>query len=638
MLCEAVPPSPYARRTVVTSVPRHRVAAPAGAAGNRGDGLRTMRPSTTAFYRPRWLAAAAGLLVMATAVPVLATVPYAVHIEGVADDDLRDLLLRASRLESLKAEPPASRAGLERRIEDDIERLTAVLRSKGFYGGRIEPRLVDGDPADVHLTVETGPVYLLADYEVTYVGAAPRDGLPTAMDNLDLEAGMWAEAAPIDAASGRLLDLLGEAGRPLARVVDKKYVVDHRDTTLAATLSVDPGPPSRFGATAFSGQRTVDLSYLRRFIPWHVGDTYDARKVATLRERLMGTGLFNAVQVDHGEAPDADGLLALAVTVEEAKPRSIALGAGYASDEGFSVEASWEHRNLFGAQESLRVDGEFGETVRSLSASARKPNVLVLDQDLLADVELKQQDSDAFDENALTTFVGVERRFGRHWRVRGGPSFEYSEQNDNQGTRTFKLVGLPLSGTYDNTDSILDPTNGARLTLAVTPYAGVLGRDVGFVSSELYGSVYEALDDDDRFVAAARFRIGSIAGEDTAFIPASKRFYAGGGGSIRGYEFQSVGPLDAVNDPLGGRSAIEVGAEMRIRVFGDFGIVPFIEGGNVYDGAAPEAFTDALWAAGLGLRYFTPVGPLRLDFGFPINGRDGVDDAFQFYISLGQAF
>jgi len=597
-----------------------------------------MRFSSNPILRQGQLAAAIGFMALMMAVPCLAAVPYEVQIDGVADGDLNDLLRRSSRLESLKSDPPASRAGLERRIKDDIERLTAVLRSQGFYASRIEPRLVDGELAEVRLRVETGPVYLLANYDVTYVGSALATGLPESMDELGLEAGMWARAAPLDAASGRLLDLLGAVGRPFARVVDKKFVVDHADTTLSATLTVDPGPPSLFGVMSFRGQRTVDEDYLQRFVPWKVGTTYDRRKVAVLRQRLIDTGLFDAVRIENAESPDADHRIAMTVSLEEAKPRTVAIGAGYASDEGFSAEASWEHRNLFGAQESLKFRGEFGETVRSLEAFARNPNVLIHDQDLLANVELHQQDSDAFDETAFTTFVGLERRLGRHWRVRGGPSFEFSEQNDNQGTRTFNLVGLPLSAAYDNTDSILDPTRGGRVALVVTPYTGVLGRDVSFVSSELSGSAYESLDDADRFIGAARFRVGSVSNKDTTFIPASKRLYAGGGGSIRGYEFQSVGPLDALGDPLGGRSVIEVGAEMRIRVYDSFGIVPFIEGGNVYDGAVPEAFSNAQWAVGLGFRYFTPVGPLRLDFGFPVNARDGVDDPFQFYISFGQAF
>ena len=449
---------------------------------------------------------------------------------------------------------------------------------------------------------------------------------------------MWALAAPIDAAGRNLLDRLAEQGRPRARIVDATYVVDHRDTTLTAQVTVDPGPLSRFGAARFAGQTTVAESYLERFVPWQLGDIYDQRAVAALRKRLIDTGLFSAVHIRHADAPDADGNLPVTVSVVEGKHRSIAVGGSYATDEGPSIEASWQHRNLFGAQESLLLSGTFGQTLRSLSAGVRNPNVFTLDQDLLADVAIRQQDSDAFDELTFASFVGLERRLGRWWRVRGGPSFEYSDQSDNQGERTFGLVGAPLSATYDNTDDILDPTKGARLTIGLTPYASVLGDSVEFVSSEISAAAYRALDDDKRFIAAARFRLGSVAGADTIFIPASKRLYSGGGGSVRGYRFQSVGPLDTLEDPLGGRSVVEVGAEMRIRVFGDFGVVPFIEGGNVYDAATPEAFTDALWAAGLGLRYFTAVGPLRLDFGFPLNGRDGIDDAFQFYISLGQAF
>ena len=159
-----------------------------------------------------------------------------------------------------------------------------------------------------------------------------------------------------------------------------------------------------------------------------------------------------------------------------------------------------------------------------------------------------------------------------------------------------------------------------------------------FLVSEVSGSTYYSVFDDDQLVLAARTRVGSIVGEETEVIPANKRFYAGGGGSIRGFEFQKVGPLDDDEDPLGGRSVLELGFEARIRLTETIGLVPFIEGGTVFDSSFPDFDEELLWSAGLGLRYFTAIGPVRLDVGFPLNGRDGVDGLFEFYVSLGQAF
>lgn len=625
-------------------MPAASTAASTAARGNAGptpyvlNDQRTSGRMTRRHHGKGLSLAATIVAAVVFAVPAAAQIPYEVSFEGVEDDDLGSLLRESSRLESLKEDPPASRAGLERRIAEDMERFEDVLQSRGFYGASLDYRLEGNEPVRITVAVETGPVYLLADYDIVYLNWAAAEGLPRSMEDLGLELGMRAEGAPITGASRDLIDLLAEQGRPLARIVNTTHRVDHRDTTLSTQLTVDPGPPSQFGETRFTGTTSIEDGYLDRFIPWQAGETYDKRQVSVLRRRLTGTGLFSAVQITNAEQPDASGRLPMRVHVVEAKHRSIAVGGGYASDEGFSVGASWEHRNIFGAQESVAVVGEFGETIRSLALRTRKPNVLRLDQDLLADLEFRQVDSDAFDELAVTAFVGLERKLFENWRISGGTAFELSEQNDNQGRRTFELFSLPLSASRDDTDSVLDPTEGTRLTVSVTPYFGVIEQQVTFVHGEIAGSAYQALDADDRFIAAARFRLASVAGEETTVIPASKRLFAGGGGSVRGYDFQSVGPLDTVGDALGGRSVVEVGAEMRIRVFGDFGVVPFIEGGNVYDEATPEAFTDALWAAGLGFRYYTAIGPLRLDFAFPLNPRDRFDDAFQFYISLGQAF
>ena len=163
-------------------------------------------------------------------------------------------------------------------------------------------------------------------------------------------------------------------------------------------------------------------------------------------------------------------------------------------------------------------------------------------------------------------------------------------------------------------------------------------NSVSFLALEANGSAYQAVDKAEKVVFAGRFRIGSVAGETTDTLPANKRLYAGGGGSVRGYKYRMVGPLSANGAPAGGRSLAELGLESRIKVSEHIGIVPFVEGGGVYDGITPQFPNDTLWAGGLGLRYYTLVGPLRADLAFPLNGRAGIDSVFEFYISIGQAF
>ena len=277
------------------------------------------------------------------------------------------------------------------------------------------------------------------------------------------------------------------------------------------------------------------------------------------------------------------------------------------------------------------------EIEQQVKASFRKPEFFGRDQALLGNVAFTNRDTDGFDEQSVAGFAGMEFAFAENWRGTAGIAPEYSDVEDEDGTRQFMLLGLPLSAGRDASDDRLNPTRGTRLDLTVTPYAGTGDDDVTFLTAVLGGSAYQAFGAKDRFVLAGRAQVASLVGEQTEEVPASKRFYAGGGGSVRGYEFQTVGPLDSDDDPLGGRSLVEVSGEIRVRITETIGVVPFVDGGTVFDSSYPDFDETFRWAAGLGLRYFTAVAPLRLDFAFPLDKRSG-DDDFQFYVSFGQAF
>lgn len=566
-------------------------------------------------------------------------VDYEVTITGVPEADLIDLLEQSSQLVALRDRPPPTLAGLRRRAEGDRDRLVSALRSEGYYAADVRVGIDrTARPINVTLEASTGIRYLLADYEVRYQDApAPEADTRPGLDDLGLYIGMPARAPTIVAAQRALLDILGRRGYPLARVLDRKTLVDHSTTTMMVTLTVDAGPFARFGPLNIEGLSAVEEDYVRSLLAWTEGETYDTDKVERTRRALADTGLFDSVQIAPGEAVDPDRGVPISLTVAEAKHRSIGFGASYSTSEGVSGEVFWEHRNLLGRNEQLRLGLTVAEIEQILEARFRKPGFLRPDQVLEVDGIVTNRDTEAFSEQSFIGALAVERPWAENWRLSAGASGEYSILKDEEGRETFRLFGLPLGAAYDTTDSLLDPTRGARLNAVLTPYAG--GGDDGlfFTAGTLAGTSYYAVDSEARFVLAGRAKVGTIVGEETEAVPANKRFYAGGGGSIRGYEFQSVGPLDDENDPLGGRSIVELNAEMRIRVTDTIGIVPFIDGGSAFDSSYPDFDEDILWAAGVGARYFGAIGPLRVDIATPINKRD-IDDSFQFYISLGQAF
>ncbi len=564
---------------------------------------------------------------------------YELEILGIEDDDLEELLLKTSRLLELEDRSPASLNALERRVETDRERFTKALRSEGYYDSQIDVQIDEASkPIQITIEITLGVRYQLRSYDIQYSGPAEdTEGLPRDIAALGLEIGMPARSKAIVTAQERLLRSLAEIGRPLAKVTDQRAVVEHAATAMDVTVSLDPGPETYFGELSFEGLEDVDESYVRRIVDWQTGERFDRRKLDEVSDTLVATGLFDGVKLTRASSVDAESRMPVTVSVTEAKHRSIGVGLSFSTDEGFGGEAFWEHRNFFGAQEKLAFELEVAEIRQELSSTFRKPNYPALEHTLILEASVLAQQSDAFEEQSATTSVGLERPLFGSWTGRGDVSLEYSRIDDDEGDRQFLLLGLPLSIWRDSSDDLLNPTEGSRLTFSVAPYGSTIDETGVFVINEIQASAYYAPFDSDRVVLAGRARVGSIAGDDSENIPANKRFYAGGGGSIRGYEFQSVGPLDDENDPLGGRSVVEAGLEVRFRIGENFGIVPFIEGGNVYDDMLPRPFEDAQWAAGLGLRYFTPIGPVRLDVGLPLNKRD-VDDDFEFYISLGQAF
>lgn len=611
----------------------------------------------------RWVAAAAALITaVACATTVLAeqdrtdgTAPeavpaddglaYELAITGEIEDSLAELLEGASQLAALKDRPPETIAGLERRTDDDLVRFQEVLRSEGFYAASLEQSIDQtADPVLVSVAVTPGPQYLLADYSVVYEGAPPPQPDPAEnLEILDLSIGMPGRAPQVAEAQRTLLRVLANNGYPLAQVLDRRAVVDHDETTLSVTLTVDAGPRATFGPVAVEGLTDVDEGYVRVLLPWREGELYDQRQVEAARLALSDTALFSSIRFQKAEAPLDDGRLPITLALAEREKRSIGAGVSFSTSEGPGGEAFWEHRNLFGANERLRLSLAAAFIEQSLSASFRKPRFLRLDQALLVDASLTRSDTDAFEEQSARGFVGLERRLTEIWTVSGGVSAEFSlltdegETDDEDDEEKFLLYGLPLTAARDSRDNLLNATEGTTLSLALTPYIGTLEENIAFLVSEVGGSAYYAVDSEGRIVLAGRARLGSIVGEETGSIPATKRFYSGGGGSVRGYEFQSIGPLDDEDDPEGGRSVAEIGAEVRLRVTESIGVVPFVEGGIVGDEPFVDFSEDFLWAVGLGLRYYTAIGPVRLDVGFPINGRDR-DDFFQFYVSLGQAF
>src|SRR5216684_1642031 len=552
-----------------------------------------------------------GLLASLVAAPAWADIAYkaAIKLEGLDDSTLLDTLKAASQLVQLEDKPPPSNAALRRRAEDDLPRLKEVMQAAGYWTPTLSDSLdLGAEPATVTVTIDPGPLFHLASVTFrTQAGETPPVLDKLGPGGVGLEIGGPAASAPIVAAEPRIVDEYGRNARPFAKLVDRRAVIDLATHTMAVTYTVDPGPAVRFGPFAIQGLKRVDREFAARRVAWKEGASYDSRAVETTRQDLVKTGLFSAVRVTHADAPDASGEVAMTVDLVEGPPRSIGAGVAYNTNLGLGAQAF------------------------------RKPDFVDRKQDFLTNAELLKQTTDAYRSLREQVFVGIERPLLPSLTAVAGLSLEHANVQQNLiGSEDYTLLGVPFFLRHDTTDDLLDPTIGERQTLTLIPYHSLSGRDLNFLTSRLEERHYQRLDGTGRLVLAGFGALGSIVGASRDALPPDKRLYAGGAGSVRGYGYQRAGPLGAGEVPLGGASSLELGLELRYRITETIGVAPFIEGGNVYPTSFPNS-ANLFFGGGVGFRYYTLIGPIRLDLATPFQRRSG-DNPIQFYISIGQAF
>jgi translocation and assembly module TamA len=603
--------------------------------------------------------------------------PYELTIDIVGEDGtLTTAIEDVSSLHRLRGDAPPDADSLARRAQGDLIPVIDALWGSGYYNAavtievagvplqlgadRIQAAINAAQPyraqalVPIRIVAVTGELFRVRDLEIvdaeTGVLLGPR--LPD--DVVALDPGDPAAAARILSAQARIIDFYREQARPFADVTDLQPVVDHPRRALDLRIVIAPGPTAGLGPIVITGNENIDESVIRSFIYTQPGDPYSPTALADMRTSIGRIEAISSVRIREGEQLDADGNLPLAVEITERLPRAFGVSAQYSTVDGPSARIYWTHRNLFGGAERLRLEAsafyliqgrDRGFTPRNnviddlggrVSASFLKPALWGTRNDFLADAFVERDRTEAYESRLANVTLGVRHRFSDTFSIQGGVEVERGRATDIVGRNDYTLVGLPLSVTYDSTDNTLEPTQGWRLTGGVTPYARAFGSSLDMVISRASASTYFALDDRARFVLAGRVGFGSIVGADLNDVPPNRRFYAGGGGSVRGYAFRSLSPtLNGV--PIGGRSLIEASLEARLRVTDTIGIVPFVDAGGAFRESYPDFGERVRVAAGLGLRYYTGIGPLRLDVAVPLQRERG-QRGYGIYIGIGQAF
>ena len=580
--------------------------------------------------------------------------PYATTIVPTGDGALDSAIAAAARLVTLEDRAPTDLPGILARARGDLERLRAALDSEGYFAGGATVRVAgqdpaapgfrappdDGTPIPVTIEAQPGPRYV-----ITRVAAPGAEGRPEAAALQDL-VGEPARGANVVGAQEQLIERLLATGHPFAAVSARDVLVDHDRRAMEITLDTSPGPFATFAQADVSGTARVNPDFLRRFTDRRLaGRPYDPARVARTRADVTALGVFDSVRLDTGDALDGDGRLPVTLAVNERARRALGLNAAYETRLGITLGAFFEHRNLFGQAERLRIEAsatrlgqsDTSRTGARLGATFRAPEFMGTAYAFVGSVAiLRERLEKSFDRDAVVGSFLAERALSDRLTLSTGPVFEIGRSGPSRGTLdSNQVVGWQVQGRWDSTDSLLNPRRGFRATATATP-SFTFDEGAAYLLLRGTASTYFDVSGDGRSILAVRGGLGTLLGVQAQEVPYSQRFFAGGGGSVRGYDFQSISPRDPVTrQRIGGSNLVEASAEWRQRFGANWGGVGFVDAGRV--GGASGA--DAAWRLGVGVgaRYFTALGPIRADVALPLVRQQG-SQGYGLYIGIGHAF
>jgi translocation and assembly module TamA len=586
--------------------------------------------------------AAAAALTAAAGATNAAEAPRAI-VEGQMDPALR---AEISRAVGQTDRPIMNRFEARRRAREASEDAIAVLRSEGYYAYDVTPDVGEGDIPAAVVRVTPGPRFLFADPKIAWSGAAPTPEVERAADAaLGLKTGAPGRAVDVLAAEGRVVAVVQKRGYADAASEPREVIVDHADKTVRPTFRIAAGDLVRLDGLQLASPGRTSSAWVRALAPWKSGEVYDPEDVAELERRLLDVGVYDSVTVALApkDKTTPEGLRPVVVSLADRKSHTIEGGASYATTEGLGLDARWTRYNRFGRADTLAFYGRLSDLDSRLGAELSLPHWRRPQQTLKLGVAAYDTSTDAYDETGVGVSADVTRRYGKTSYVTVGASLDAS-RNKELRPETLSSLGrdivtaaLLADLSLDRSDDPLDPRQGYRVSARVEP-TYLIGRSLSlpYLKTTAQGSYYQPLDKSRRTVVAARARLGWIFGGKIPEVPASRRFYAGGGGSVRGYGYQEVGPRLSDNSPQGGLSLLETSVELRQKLTQKWGVVAFVDAGAVGTGRIPK-WRDLSVGAGVGVRYDLGFGPFRFDVGLPLDRREG-DAKFQIYISIGQSF
>jgi translocation and assembly module TamA len=558
-----------------------------------------------------------------------------VVIEG-ADEDMREAILDLLP----DRDDPTTLFEAERIAEEAAARAIVWLRSEGYYGATVTPEASE-EPARARLTIAPGPRFSFAAPSLTYLDDPPapdadgdvRDAIAA------VQAGTPARAGVVLEAESAALTALQRAGYADAAAGQRRVVVDHAQALVTPEFRFTAGARARLGQVRAEPDTLFRPSFIRSLRNWEEGEIYSPEALALLRRNLSSTGAVSRVAT-RLDPPDENGLRDVVLEVEPAKRNAYEVGFGYSNIDGLGVEAEWTRRNFTRRADALTMAVQVGDLQQEASVRLSRPHAAGLGHTASLGASAEREDLDAYTRQGVSLFASVDAtprlRLGRSYGVE--LAFDQFDDIASGPTEAIVLSGF-ASLRHDTTQFTLDPRDGSIVELRLEPSISGGDASLGFVRAAAEGRAYESFGQEDAVTLAARIRAGwlaAVAG-DADDVPPDRRFYAGGGGSVRGYEYNSIYPLerDVLGLNPGGQGLLEGSLELRWRFNDRWGVAGFIDGGAAFDDWSEAG--DLSYGIGFGARYNLGFAPLRVDIAFPLDDEFASDD-FALYISVGQAF
>lgn len=580
-------------------------------------------------------------LVFFSPVILFSAINYDVRFYGISNEGHLKIIKDTSTLVFLKNKPPRSLNALKYRIESDLPGILKILKSNGYFDASITYEIEQEDKGvTIDLFIDTGPRYNLTNFDIFETPCEEKKRFSLSqisIDNLGIELNHPVSFHRIEEEKDIFLDKLAEAAYPLASIQKTEILVDTEKKSAQVEQCVAPGPFCKFGPITISGAKDILPAYILKKIGWKENEPYSPQKIEITQNRLIASQLFTSAMITHAQELDGAGMLPMKIKLVEAEHKKIAIAASYATVDGFGGSFGFLNRNLRGMGDIFQLTAEVFQHTYGGIAKFIKPDFIILDQNFVTQVEGKFKKIRVYHYADYNAVVRIDRKFHPHTDFSIGLKGEHMHVMHSIKNGEYNMLSLPIFVKYSTANNLFNPSRGIAVI-----YQGAMHQDIDttrkfFLRQRFTFCFYIPYGPQQKLIFAMRTQLCSVAGTKQKYIPLPKLFYGGSDDDLRGYRYHTVSPLNEEHDPIGGRSAIYLSFEPRLRFNDTFGLVPFFDMGNVEKGVLPT--TKGKWhkSVGIGIRYFTFLGPLRFDVGFPLNRRN-FDPHFRIYASIGQSF